>query len=73
MQHTPERVEVGRGEQEECQKDGAYHARRIFFTQPAFDLLTLGEGNMLDFSGNGATIRLGAMVHGVCFLVKRLL
>ena len=41
----------------------------FFLTQPAFNLLTLGEGNVLAFSGNGVTMRLGVLVHSVwvCF------
>ena len=40
-------------------------AERLFFTQPALNLLTLGEGNMLAFSGNGVRMRLGVLVHSV--------
>ena len=38
---------------------------RPFLTQPALNLLTLGEGNVLAFSGNGVTMRLGVVVHSV--------
>ncbi len=37
----------------------------LFLTQPALNLLTLGESNVLAFSGNGVTMRLGVLVHSV--------
>ena len=37
----------------------------LFLTQPTLNLLTLGEGNVLAFSGNGVTMRLGVLVHSV--------
>ena len=37
----------------------------LLLTQPALNLLTLGEGNVLAFSGNGVTMRLGVLVHSV--------
>ena len=37
----------------------------LLLTQPALNLLTLGESNVLAFSGNGVTMRLGVLVHSV--------
>ena len=37
----------------------------LFLTQPALNLLTLGESNVLAFSGNGVTMCLGVLVHSV--------
>ena len=37
----------------------------LFLTQPALNLLTLGESNVLAVSGNGVTMRLGVLVHSV--------
>ena len=44
-------------------------AERLFFTQPALNLLTLGEGNMLAFSSNGVRTRLGVLVRSVLIVV----
>ena len=37
----------------------------LLLTQPALNLLTLAESNVLAFSGNGVRMRLGVLVHSV--------
>ena len=45
----------------------------LLLTQPALNLLTLGESNVLAFSGNGVTMRLGVLVHSVLIFGMKLL